>query len=123
GGVRPAVLPETTIHDPLTLEACDGVAPELIGTGLGASAASEMYALGCLLWQILAGRPPYWMADPLMKLAAHQTQRIPDVRSIAPDTSGPLAEMIEAMTSPDANRRPRGFDDLLIRWGRPGVRS
>ena len=123
GGIRPAVSPETTIHDAIALDACDGLAPELIGTGQTVNAASEMYALGCLLWQMLAGRPPYWMADPLMKLAAHQSQRIPDVRSIAPDTPALLADAIALMTSPDANQRPRAFDDLLNRWGRPGLGS
>lgn len=123
GGIRPAVCPELTIHDTLALEAYDGVAPELIGTGQSPDAASEMYALGCLLWQLLTGRPPHWMADPLMKLAAHQTQRIADVRTLAPDTPVALAGMVNAMTSPDVNERPRSFDDLLNRWGRPGLSS
>ena len=123
GGIRPAVCPELTIHETLALDAYDGVAPELIGTGIGANAGSEIYALGCLLWQLLTGRPPYSMADPLMKLAAHQTQRIADVRSLAPDTPAVLAESIAAMTSPDVNQRPRSFDDLLQRWGRPGLSS
>ena len=123
GGVRPAVCPELTIHDTLALDAYDGVAPELIGTGIGASASSEIYALGCLLWQLLTGRPPHSMADPLMKLAAHQTQRIADVRTLAPETPTLLADLIQAMTSPDVNDRPRSFDELLHRCGRPGMSS
>jgi hypothetical protein len=123
GGIRPAVCPELTIHETLALDAYDGVAPELIGTGISPNAGSEIYSLGCLLWQLLAGRPPYPMADPLMKLAAHQTQRIADVRIWAPDTPAVLAESIAAMTSPDVNQRPRSFDDLSHRWGRPGLTS
>ncbi|MFO1045316.1 MAG: serine/threonine-protein kinase [Planctomycetaceae bacterium] len=123
GGIRPAICPELTIHETLALDAYDGVAPELIGTGLGPNAGSEIYALGCLLWQLLTGRPPYSMADPLMKLAAHQSSRIADVRTLAPDTPASLAESIFAMTSPDVNERPRSFDDLLQRWGRPGMTS
>ena len=123
GGVRPAVCPELTIHESFALEGCDGVAPELIGTGITPNASTELYALGCLLWQLLAGRPPYPMADPLMKLAAHQTRRIEDVREWAPDTSAPLALAILAMTSPQPEERPRSFDELLQRWGRPGRTS
>jgi serine/threonine protein kinase len=123
GGIRPAIFPELTIHEALALDAYDGVAPELIGTGIRANAGSEIYALGCLLWQLLTGRPPFSMADPLMKLAAHQTQRIADVRTLAPDVPAALAELIEAMTSPDINQRPRSFEDLLQRWGRPGLSS
>lgn len=123
GGIRPAVCPELTIHETLALEAYDGIAPELIGTGVGANAASEIYALGCLMWQLLAGRPPHSMADPLMKIAAHQTQRIADVRTLAPDTPPALAQAIQAMTSHEINERPRSFDELLQRWGRPGLSS
>lgn len=123
GGVRPALCPQLTIHEQLALEAYDGVAPELIGTGCSPNATSEIYALGCLLWQLLTGRPPYSTADPLMKLAAHQTQRIPDVRSLAPDTPPAFAELIAAMTSPEVNERPKSFEELLRRWGRPGVTS
>jgi len=122
-GIRPAVCSELTIHDSLALDAYDGTAPELIGTGAAPNASSEIYSVGCLLWQLLTGRPPYPMADPLMKLAAHQTQRIADVRTWAPDTSLNVAEAIFAMTSPIPNERPCSFDDLLRRWGRPGIAS
>lgn len=123
GGVRPAVCPELTIHQSFALEGYDGIAPELIGTGAAPNAASELYALGCLLWQLLAGRPPHPMADPLMKLAAHQTQRIEDVRTWAPDTPSLLADAVFAMTSPRPDERPRSFDELLQRWGHSGRRS
>ena len=123
GGLRPAVCPELTIHASFALESYDGVAPELIGTGVAPNASSELYGLGCLLWQLLAGRPPYPMADPLMKLAAHQTRRIEDVREWAPETPAHLAQAIHAMTSPVPEQRPRSFDELLQRWGHPGARS
>ncbi len=121
GGIRPAMFPELTIHQSFALEGYDGIAPELIGTGAVANASTELYAVGCLLWQLLAGRPPYPMADPLMKLAAHQTRRIEDVRNWAPDTPKLLAESILSMTSPCPEERPRSFDELLQRWGRPGA--
>ncbi len=123
GGIRPAVCPELTIHASLSLESYDSVAPELIGTGLAANAGTELYGLGCLLWQLLAGRPPYPMADPLMKLAAHQTRRIEDVREWAPETPAALAQAIYAMTSPVPEQRPRSFEELLQRWGHPGALS
>ena len=123
GGIRPAVCPELTIHASFSLESYDGVAPELIGTGIAPNAGTELYGLGCLLWQLLAGRPPYPMADPLMKLAAHQTRRIEDVREWAPETPAALAQAIHAMTSPVPEQRPRSFEELLLRWGQPGAWS
>ncbi|WP_010586124.1 serine/threonine protein kinase [Schlesneria paludicola] len=119
GGIRPVIHPELTIHDQLTLEAYDGLAPELIGTGATATARSDMYSLGCLLWQLLTGRPPFTTADPLAKIASHQTRTIDDVRTLAPDTPAILAETIRQLTAPKAEERPRSFADVLQRWGRP----
>ena len=119
GAIRPVIHPEITIHDKLPLEAYDGMAPELIGTGAPPTASSELYAVGCLLWQLLAGRPPYTTADPLAKLASHQTKTIDDVRTWAPDTPALLADTIRQMTSPDPNERPRSFEEVLKRWRRP----
>jgi hypothetical protein len=120
GGVRPAVHPEITIHDTLALEAYDGIAPELIGTGESPNASSELYAVGCLLWQLLAGRPPFPTADPLAKLASHQTRIIDDVRLWAPDTPPILAKTIQQMTSSSPDQRPRSCNEVLQRWGKPG---
>ena len=118
GAIRPAVHPEITIHDTLALEAYDGMAPELIGTGYPPSASTEIYAVGCLLWQLLTGRPPFTTADPLAKLAAHQTQQIDDVRTLAPDTPALLADTIRQMTSPSSIDRPRSYEEILKRWRR-----
>lgn len=105
-GLRPVIEPEFTLHTSLSLEAYDGVAPELIGIGCPPTPAADLYALGCLLWQLLAGRAPFAVADPLAKLAAHQTRTIDDVREWAPDTPPALAELIRQLTHRDAAQRP-----------------
>ena len=120
GGIRQIVHPEITIHDTMALEAYDAIAPELIGTGEAPTASSELYSLGCLLWQLLAGRPPFTTADPLAKLASHQTLTIDDVRKWAPDTPAVLANTIRQLTSPTPDQRPRGFNEVIHRLGKPG---
>ena len=121
--IRPILYPQVTIHDQLAVDAYDGLAPELIGTGASVTAKSEMYALGCVLWQLLAGRPPYVSADPLAKIAAHQTQTIEDVRVWAPDTPAKLAESIRQLTAPKPEERPRSFEEVLQHWGPAGLGS
>lgn len=118
-GVRAALDPEFTIHAGLPPERYDGIAPELIGTGLAPNVSSDLYALGCLLWQLLAGRPPFPGGNPLGKLAAHQTKRIDDVRKWAPDTPALLAETLRGMTARNPAERPASFQDALELWGRP----
>jgi hypothetical protein len=118
-GIAAALQPQVSVHAGLDVEACDGLAPERIGTGRPADGRSEVYALGSLLWQLLAGRPPFPGADPLVKLAACQTRDIPDVRQYAPETPAPLAAGIRMMTSRDPEGRPASFSEILARWGQP----
>lgn len=120
GAIRPVLHPHVTIHDQFPLDAYDVLAPELIGTGASATASSEMYSLGCVLWQLLTGRPPFITADPLAKMAAHQTRAIEDVRAWAPDTPALLADVIRQMTSASPNSRPRSFQEILQQWGPAG---
>ena len=91
-GLLAAVHPWVTIHDTLPIACLEGIAPELIGGRTARNSASDMYALGCLLWQLLAGRRPYLTADRLEQLAAHPSGSIPDIRTIAPDTPPALAQ-------------------------------
>jgi serine/threonine protein kinase len=116
-GIKPAVAPELSIHNGLTPEECNAIAPELIGTGNRPTVVSDIYALGCLLWQLLAGRPPYSSGDPLAKLACHQTRTIEDVREWAPDTPEPLAAAIRAFTNKDSAARPQNFADIRAAGG------
>lgn len=118
-GVRSAMQPALTIHalagsvDP---ERYNGIAPERIGSGQPADLVSDLYALGCLLWQLLAGRPPFPTGDPLGKLVAHQTKRLADVRDFAPDTPAWLAEALLQFTMPDPSHRPQSIAAVSERW-------
>lgn len=118
-GIQGVLEPELTPHSQLVPECYDCIAPELIGTGITYNPSSDLYALGCLLWQLLAGRPPFPGGDPLAKLASHQTRRIRDVRDFAPDTPAPLAEMILKLTSPNVADRPPNAAAVLQVWGTP----
>lgn len=120
-GLLVAVEPELTIHAELPPDACDTVAPERIGTGARSSTASDMYAFGCLLFALVAGRPPFPHGDPLVKLAAHQSQAVPDVRRFAPETPDAVAELIGRLTARDPDQRPASFVQLARQLKRHGT--
>lgn len=120
-GVQPTLSPELLVHTVHSPDVADVIAPERIGTNQPATAASDLYAAGCVLWQLLAGRPPHPQADPLTKLAAHQTKRIPDVREFAPDTPAKLAELIRALTSPNPQDRPSTAETARRQLGARGA--
>ncbi len=113
-GIAPALEPALHINAFMRPDRYDGVAPELIGTGRAPSAQTDLYALGTLLWHLLAGRPPHPTGDPLAKLAAHQTQRIDDVRELAPETPELLARLIHRLTEPNPRLRPKTARELLV---------
>lgn len=122
-GYRPVLTPEIHLHAGLSLESYDGVAPETIGVGRAPTPAADLYSLGCVLWQLLAGRPPFPTADPLAKLAAHQTRVIPDIREWAPETPESFATGLLQLTAPDPKDRPVSAEASLGEWGQPRYSS
>jgi len=66
---------------------------------------SDIYSLGCVLHECLAGRPPY--DDPFedLVLTKHQMAPVPDVRDARPDTPVALAEAIKRALAKDRAQR------------------
>ncbi|HEV8004295.1 MAG TPA: serine/threonine-protein kinase, partial [Planctomycetaceae bacterium] len=116
-GIGAALGQSVLIRDDVSPDVYDAIAPERIGTGNPLTTASEIYAFGCLLWQLVAGRPPFPTGDPLAKLAAHQSRKVPDARTIAPDVPAPLAEALRACTQRNPEDRPATFAEIVRRFG------
>jgi eukaryotic-like serine/threonine-protein kinase len=114
--VRPILDPEIALGAVRPAEEFDGLAPELIGTGNPATSRSDLYALGCTLYHLLAGRPPFPGGDPLGKLFAHQTRAVPDPRELAPATDDFLAAEILHWTAHQPTERPTGWRQVADRW-------
>jgi serine/threonine protein kinase len=59
------------------------MAPEL-HTGGRAGAASDLYSLGCLLWAVLSGAPPYAGGSEYEVVRAHREQPVPQLPGRTP---------------------------------------
>ncbi|HSG70926.1 MAG TPA: serine/threonine-protein kinase, partial [Planctomycetaceae bacterium] len=118
-GIRAAISPQLTFITDLTLEHCETVAPELVASGRSSDERSELYSLGCSLWNLLTGRPPIQEADPLAKLSAHQQRDIRDPREWAPEIPDKLAEAVMSLLHRDPDRRLQTFAAAQKLFGKP----
>jgi len=114
--VRRLQRPQFALTDKLTLRDCEGIAPEQVGTGRAADARSELYSLGCLLWQLLTSRPVVLSADPVTRLMKQKEQDIVDVRGRVPDCPEWMARLIQSMTRRSPELRPASATELLKQW-------
>jgi eukaryotic-like serine/threonine-protein kinase len=80
------------------------LAPELV-EGSEATRASDLYALGCLLYECVAGEPPF-TGRPAEIGFAHLTEAPPDPRERRPELSGEVALALLAALEKDPQARP-----------------
>jgi tRNA A-37 threonylcarbamoyl transferase component Bud32 len=67
---------------------------------------SDVYALGLLAFELLAGRSPYDTRTKVELLAAHANQRAMDLRAARPDVSPGMAALVARCLAKDPNQRP-----------------
>ncbi|MCL5999655.1 MAG: protein kinase [Chloroflexi bacterium] len=99
------------------------VAPE-IWKGKSPDKYSDIYALGCVLYEMLVGSPPFVGATPESIMRAH-LQVSPDLDKLAKvGVPAGLCDLIDVMLSKEPTGRPTA-DELvrdLPQYGRPGKR-
>jgi serine/threonine-protein kinase len=70
-------------------------------------ARSDLYALGCITYEMLAGTPPFTGANAMVVMARHAMDPVPALRTARPEVPGQVAEAIErALAKTPADRYP-----------------
>ncbi|QFG22807.1 serine/threonine-protein kinase [Actinomadura sp. WMMB 499] len=92
------------------------MAPELLA-GAEATRAGDLYAVGCLLYELLAGERPFQSPRLVDEIVRAQTEPAPRPAS-APDG---LADLVAALLAKEPGRRPSGAGTVcsrLLPWTR-----
>lgn len=116
--VRNLQKPTVSLAATTELREVETIAPELAGTGRSANVRSEMYSLGCVLWELLTGRSPFLSTDPIGRLQQAQNHELPDVRGIEPECPEWLAAEIRLLTRRNPDLRPVAIADVADEWSR-----
>ncbi|MFI1996063.1 protein kinase [Actinoplanes sp. NPDC020271] len=83
---------------------------------------ADLYALGCVLFELLVGEPPYLADSALGMLYQHLDEEIPHVSSFRDDVPGELNDLLVALLAKDPQDRPESAAVVytrLLKWGAP----
>ena len=90
------------------------MAPEQ-ASGAAVDARTDLYALGCVMYAMLTGQPPFTGDNPLTVLWQHQHQPAPSVASLRPDTPADLDVLIAGLLAKNPADRPATATDVRDR--------
>ena len=88
------------------------LAPEVSRGGMP-SPASDMYSIGVILFELLAGRKPFIAEYPVAVAMMHATEPTPEVRVLNPSVPVALNEIIKKAMSKDPGDRYRSAAEML----------
>jgi eukaryotic-like serine/threonine-protein kinase len=78
----------------LTVGSSSYMSPEQINADQKIDGRSDIYSVGCVLFECLAGRPPFVWRREAVVLQLHLTEPAPDVRTMRSDVPDDLANAI-----------------------------
>ncbi|HEV3025338.1 MAG TPA: SUMF1/EgtB/PvdO family nonheme iron enzyme, partial [Pirellulales bacterium] len=83
----------------------DYVAPEQTLNAQKADIRADIYSLGCTLYHLLSGGPPFQESSLYAILEAHQKRDPRPLNLVRSDAPGPLAEVVAKMMAKDPDNR------------------
>ncbi len=90
------------------------LAPEHVGSTYRPDIRSDIYSLGVVLYQLLAGRLPLEGATLEQMAVEHQQTAPPNLRRLAPHVPPRVAELVHRMLAKDPLRRPQSPVELVV---------
>ncbi|HEY3011269.1 MAG TPA: serine/threonine-protein kinase [Gemmatimonadales bacterium] len=88
------------------------MSPEQITATVDIDHRSDLYSLGCLLYECLAGQPPFHHRNEAVVLQLHLTQPAPDVRTLRSDTPADFAVAVSRALAKSRQDRWRSAAEM-----------
>jgi serine/threonine protein kinase len=104
-------IADTLLYSPAYL------APEVV-EGQLVDARSDMYALGCILYELLCGQPPFSGDDPVAVVMQHVQQPIPSLQAVYAQVPAALDLIVLRALDRDPDRRYKSACKLAGVFGR-----
>ncbi|MFG2290956.1 tetratricopeptide repeat protein [Streptomyces sp. NPDC048595] len=90
------------------------MSPEQIGAH-AIDHRSDLYSLGCVLYELATGVPPFDLGDAWAVLVGHRDTAPAPPRTLRPDLPEPYERIVLELLAKDPDDRPRDADDLAKR--------
>jgi serine/threonine protein kinase len=94
------------------LGSLDYMSPEQI-RGEDVSPATDIYSLGCVMFEVLTGTPPFGGRPSMRVLFAHLQEPPPDLSAIRPDINAATARAITRALEKEPEDRPASAADYV----------
>jgi serine/threonine protein kinase len=104
---------ERVTREGTTVGTVDYMAPEQARDSRATSILSDMYSLGCTLYYLLAGVPPYPGGDITDKLTRHARSPAPDIRDLRPDIPASISAILLRLLAKNPDDRFADYDQLI----------
>lgn len=88
------------------------MAPEQALDSRAADERSDVYSLGCTLYFLLTGQPPYRGETPMQTLVAHREQSVPSLRETRSEVDAELDALLRRMLAKQPTDRPQSMTEV-----------
>jgi eukaryotic-like serine/threonine-protein kinase len=99
----------------VTLGTFDYISPEQARDPRSADVRSDLYSLGCTLYYMLTGRPPFPEGTVLQKLFSHSLDAPPDPRDLRPDLPDDVTQVVHKLLAKNPLERFQTPAELMMR--------